>query len=230
MPTLAETVQKINEFAELPDGWHFGEGTAPSKHFRDGAILLLRVAKVLGIEVMNAFPGIHGEVQITFYRGESVLEIDLELDGSITIAEDEGRRQVSFEENQSGADAINKLREFAQRTCDTSDLFIGSITTHFVKASPAARWIYEIVNQSPSLNSIVLFRGAGASVSTFQPSIEARQASLPSTGLYQTDLFPRGASSFRVEKIPGTIATTISTVGIENTHEQLLSNWNLNLS
>lgn len=112
---MSEVIDKVKGFGELPDGWHYGQGTAPSDDTIRLAIKLLRRAAFLGITRMNAFPGVEGEVEISFYHRESMLELTLELDNSFTIAEDEGRSQILFKEGASWSEAYSKLGEFSQK-------------------------------------------------------------------------------------------------------------------
>lgn len=53
-----------------------------------------------------------------------MLELTLELDGTVTIAEDEGNIQISFLEGVSFREAINRLTEFGRKLWDSSESFI----------------------------------------------------------------------------------------------------------
>lgn len=114
MPTIQETIQRAKEFAELPKGWHFGDGVPVPCERINQAVLFLQFASKAGFKRANAFPGVAGEIEITLYAADRMLEITIESDSSITIAEDLGHEQVSFEENCSRSDTYRRLEEFGQ--------------------------------------------------------------------------------------------------------------------
>ena len=109
MPNIAETIKKVRSFSELENGWHFGEGVAPSTRVQDKAIAVLHGVQMIGLSRSNAFPGVNGEIEITFYHRDSFLELTFETDGSLTIPGDEDRWPALFKEGFSIADVITKL-------------------------------------------------------------------------------------------------------------------------
>jgi hypothetical protein len=119
MPTIAQTIEKVDSFAKLQIGWHFGEGAPPTGRLRKKAIEFLRYAEISGIARANAFPGVAGQIQVTFYHEDSMLELNIEGDGTVTIAEDEKQEQVYFKENASETDARTKLMEFSEKVMTT---------------------------------------------------------------------------------------------------------------
>jgi hypothetical protein len=223
MPTIAETIRKINEFAELPNGWHFGEGVPPSQDARRRAISFVSAANALGIKRANAFPGASGQVQVTFYHDDRMLELTLEEGGAVTIAEDEGSRQIEFKEGASQADAYASLWKFGQTLWDSLEssivsTMIQSVTTSLVRllTSPAT-------NLSPLSIENVLLKRAVESANTFRHSIASRPANPLSFGIYRMNLSRMGASSGSREVPLETIATIISTVGLGDKPEKRLS-------
>src|SRR6266542_209927 len=105
MPTIQETIQKIREFADLLNGWHFGEGAPFSQQRVEQAILFVNYGRLLGVTRANAFPGVRGEIEIRFYEDERMLEITIEADNSLTIAEDGDHIQMAFDEGLSATHA-----------------------------------------------------------------------------------------------------------------------------
>ena len=152
MPRIQETIQKVSEFAELREGWYFGEGVLPSQQRIGQAIAFLEYANFGGLERANAFPGIRGQIEVRLYNANRVLEITIEPDDSITIAEDRNREQLSLEENLSKSDAYQRLEEFSQRIWDSSGHFTVNITIPNMKVvvSPVSPWISGVVNRFPS--------------------------------------------------------------------------------
>src|SRR5258708_2779248 len=101
MPTVEETIRKVRRFLELPVGWHFGDGVPPSQERINQAIKFLWFGSDFGIERANGLPGVRGQIEVTFHSADRMLEIAIEADDSITIAEDRGSEQIYFEEDCS---------------------------------------------------------------------------------------------------------------------------------
>jgi len=129
MPTPLTTINKLRSFSELQCGWHFGVGRTPAQELISTATAFIQFARENGITRTNAFPGIEGQVQVTFYNQELTLEITLERDGSITIAEDRGNDQLFLEERVTSAEAYSRLLKFTEQICDSSESFIANIGT-----------------------------------------------------------------------------------------------------
>jgi hypothetical protein len=214
MPTITETIQKVNEFAQLREGWHFGEGLPPSPERIDQAVNFLEYASFSDIDRVNAFPGIRGQLEITFYSEDRMLEITIESDDSITIAEDCDHEQVSFEENLSKSDAYQRLEEFNQNLWASSDHFIVSILIPNASAvSPAVHWISEAENHSLSSMWSVRSWQAVPYARILRATITNRQAALGFTGGYGIVTFRTPVESYLSERQQGMIVTGTSTIG-----------------
>lgn len=213
MPSLVETIKKINSFAELPQGWHFGEGVPPSPEMRDKAKRVIQAAEYWGLERANAFPGAHGEIQVTFYRDNRMLELSLELDGSVTMAEDEGKTQVDFREDATISEAYSHLREFSQSVWTILELSTVNITIQNVATFPVEHWIYEVANPSPSSKMNVRVTQAERFANTWRITTESRSESHPFTGRYRTTLSQTDVASSGSEVPLAMIATATSTAG-----------------
>ena len=70
----AGTKAKILRFADLPDGWHFGQGKAASWGTVGSALSVLGLGDVLGLP-SDAFPGADGEIAVSFYGEGEVFEV-----------------------------------------------------------------------------------------------------------------------------------------------------------
>ena len=57
------TNEKILGFLELPQGWHYGEGSSPSEETVNESVQINNEANLLGLKT-EAFPGINGEIQL----------------------------------------------------------------------------------------------------------------------------------------------------------------------
>jgi len=216
MPTIKETIQKASEFIDLPEGWHFGEGVAPSQEAVDQALAFLEYANLSGIERANAFPGISGQVEVTFYIGDRMLEITIEADGLITIAEDVAREQISFEEHLSTSDAYQRLEEFSQSIWAFSDHFTLNITTQNVlAASPAVHWILEAENHFPWLIADAQSTPVDPYARILRGITTSKPESQKSTGRYMIAIYRVPAESCLRERSTGTTVTETFMGGVE---------------
>jgi hypothetical protein len=117
-----ETTRKIRSFANLKDGWHFGEGSLISEEAIFDALFLHVQILMAGFTETDAFPGLSGEIQVTAYWNENYFEFTREPDGRWTFI-----HENSDEEKESGS---NLSREYAttiaanlrDQICNTSDL------------------------------------------------------------------------------------------------------------
>lgn len=217
MPTVQETIQKVNEFQQLPIGWHFGEGVPPPPERVRQAVNFLLFASVLGLERSNAFPGIRGQVEITFYKADRVLEITLESDDSITIAEDSDNNQIALEENRSRLDVFRKINEFEQSEWLFSDPFIVSITTQSVRvlASQVPHWISEAESHFPWLRSNVQHVRAAHYALISRGTTTSKLENLRFTGEYPMETFRQPVELRWREPLMAMTAIGTFTVGEE---------------
>jgi hypothetical protein len=79
------TERAVLGYAKLKAGWHFGKGEAPVQDTIDLAIKLLRYATQIGLTKSDAFPGVNGEIQLSFYRGETTIELIVEPNQTVSI-------------------------------------------------------------------------------------------------------------------------------------------------
>jgi hypothetical protein len=68
--TEPRVIRRIDELAELQDGWHFGTGAAPLSTVLAVAKAIASYALYRLFTEMDAFPGKNGEVTIAIYVGE----------------------------------------------------------------------------------------------------------------------------------------------------------------
>jgi hypothetical protein len=80
--------KKIREFAELRDGWCYGEGHPPSESTVKAALELNKWAIRLGLGRTNAFPGLDGEITVVVYVGDHDYEFRVESDGQVSYQHD----------------------------------------------------------------------------------------------------------------------------------------------
>jgi len=109
----------IRSFSELPDGWNFGEGKAPSDEVINKAIQVYRLGKSFGL-MGNAFPVGDGEIEISFsyqdhfidilITGQNILEYTYEIGIGDEYNETEHIENISFEEAGSKLRALEEMK------------------------------------------------------------------------------------------------------------------------
>jgi hypothetical protein len=215
MPTTRETVRKVKEFSALVEGWHFGEGMPIPLERVTQAERFLEYGDLIGIKRTNVFPGIHGQVEATFYIQNRTLEITIESDDSITIAEECDSEQVSFAENLIKRDAYSRLEEFGQNLWASSDLYIASITTRSEAVLQPPPSTSKAENRFPLLIVIAQQPKATRFVGILPGTTTNRLETLHFTGRYPTQLFLPGAES-KWKELPAEMnAIGTSTTGKE---------------
>lgn len=133
MPTINQTIQKIRSFAQLSEGWHYGEGVPVNPNSGEKAERFLLTAEAWGIEEANAFPGIDGEVELTFYLGDKTFAFLFELDGTVSITEERGDKIISDVYEQPYQVAEQKLWELSQKMQTIYVSFTLDIGTRVIK-------------------------------------------------------------------------------------------------
>jgi hypothetical protein len=80
---------KLQELANLPDGWRFGKGIAPQPQTLRVARLIYRAAFPLPLKA-DAFPGADGSLTVVFYADSRCVEIVISPDETIDITVEDG--------------------------------------------------------------------------------------------------------------------------------------------
>lgn len=75
------TAKKIEGFAALGEGWHYGEGEAFSSGAIEGALRILAHLRGIGFTATDAFPGTRGQIAVTVYHEPVYIELIVERDG-----------------------------------------------------------------------------------------------------------------------------------------------------
>ena len=183
---LLKTAEKILGFKQLPRGWHYGEGVAPSDDVVRKALELNREAGMNGFVKTDAFPGAGGELQVTAYLGTHYIECTIEPDGEITFVREESKNVVVYEERLSFEEAVYKIRESKERIWALSGLSTQSITIRMKEGSQAlpSKNTGKVV-AFPSSTRNVQYRPAEQYARTSGGSTRLlRQVTLPSYGTF----------------------------------------------
>jgi hypothetical protein len=126
---LRSTENKINSFANLPDGWDYGDGGSIPKHTRDTAIAWDRLLQTQGFIETDAFPGADGEIVVAVGIGEHYFEVIIEPDDTISLAYDFRRKQVSYRPNMTSMEAVQAILELTGQICGVSGYYTQINTT-----------------------------------------------------------------------------------------------------
>lgn len=103
-------IKKIKEFANLPKGWHYGDGVAPSTSTIEIASQIGQESQSAGFEYIDAIPGIEGEIQVLCYSESIRAEINIYSDGKIDLILENNGNLISYLENLDLANVISKLK------------------------------------------------------------------------------------------------------------------------
>ena len=120
---------RIDGFAALPDGWHFGDGISAVAGAVQSAHAINSLFADYGARNIEAFPCIDGGILIHGYRRADVLEIQCNPDGQICLAHERDGGLVWEQENVSIGDIESYLGDIAWLPTNSSVFFsIPSIT------------------------------------------------------------------------------------------------------
>jgi hypothetical protein len=152
LPSL-ETLKQIRSFKELPDGWHYGRGVAPSQLTALAAQMIVFRGAQWGLEDSDAMPGAGGEIQVTIYSCDSSIEFTVAPNLRIDYRREEGNVQTAAQNQISYEDALTILRDFASDAW----LIFGSSTVSTTPREKAALATLpsETTTAFPSLTSTV---------------------------------------------------------------------------
>ena len=145
---VSETGKKIQSFAELEKGWHFGEGLPPTDTSIKKALELDGLAQESGFTNTDAFPGPNGELRYCVYDGADYYEFTFEDDGSLTMVIEKDETEVEC------VCSLNEARNILKQLSiwNISDSFIGDFGTNRERISKVWRFRTHLgANQCPSL-------------------------------------------------------------------------------
>lgn len=66
---------QTRQFAELPTGWHYGQGAAIKQPVIDAALEVIALLMKIGASTCGTFPAVNGEILVAGYFGNEVLDI-----------------------------------------------------------------------------------------------------------------------------------------------------------
>lgn len=106
------TERKLEQFANLAEGWHYGEGRAIDAASLERALSFNQEAIRTITPETDAFPGLNGEVVFTAYPTDHYLEFTFEPDGTVIFCHEEADREICYEEGLPLQEAKARLEGF----------------------------------------------------------------------------------------------------------------------
>jgi hypothetical protein len=167
------TRRKIRGFADLAEGWHYGEGGPISTRAVDAALGLHAAALRLGFTETNAFPGLNGEIEITLYTGPHYIEFIIERDCSVSVAREFEDRVVEEKSGLRNEAAYAYLLTVRKVLWSSSELSVAGSTMRNGNDSrllPFGIAAEEFPSSTPSAQGHEVGRFVGIYASTTQRS------------------------------------------------------------
>lgn len=128
MITYEFALNRLQEIATLPEGWHFNEGKSMDPISIKEASSFLDFAKKAGLEEMEVFPGTDGFVDVHFYNRDRTLELRCFPHSVFVRERDESDKYTSQGEIVPFKQALSAILIFATcRSSDSSTLSIGPL-------------------------------------------------------------------------------------------------------
>lgn len=152
---LQETQRKITSFADLPDGWHYGDGVAPTPNMITAAYQWHSKLAAMGFSLTDAFPGVEGEILLSGYRDNHTFELMLETDYSVSFYHEDDGKIVFSSLRNSQQDAENAIKDATGELWSTSDFFTIDIST--VKGIASQEWRSKIMEVAAPSFSMIAF-------------------------------------------------------------------------
>ncbi len=188
------TVRKLKGFAQLPEGWRYGEGGAIDPHVIDLALKIHEQAVESGLWHTDAFPGAGGEAMVTIYEDDDYLELTVEADGRFTIIQERANETVACTERASLAEVRAEIQLFGDTIWKRSGRFTGaSMTGTNSDSTDSPSGAPEHLLESLSSPQSVSWKLDEMSVITYGGTTAETPVSHLSSGLSIPELFPPAA-------------------------------------
>ena len=120
--------QKLEAFASLKDGWHYGSGLAPTLKTIELARELNQLAALLGFSKRNVFPGKGGEITFVIYDEEKDHSFQISPDATVRYW-DEAADDIEIDEGLAFQIAKSRIISFALTKWHLSFSWISNIGT-----------------------------------------------------------------------------------------------------
>lgn len=158
------TNDKLWSFVALPVGWHYGQGAAPSIELISLLVEINNQVYRLGFPKTDAFPGINGNLMLTIYYGEHLIDLTVEPNGrTCTYSYEKNGEEVAYEEDISLSTAMEMIKQVGE-LCRLSEPYTNyTMTTRNVGS--------QVSLSKPQTMEVFLFSQQNAPWSTLEVSV-----------------------------------------------------------
>jgi hypothetical protein len=88
------TSRKLDEFESYPTGWAYGQGLSFEASVMNAARTLLIAGQSIGLFSADVFPGLEGEIRVTFYAERDYWEFTVLASGEIEYLHEQDNEPV----------------------------------------------------------------------------------------------------------------------------------------
>lgn len=99
---------KLSRFSTFGDGWAFGEGVAFDPRTIKNARLLVATGVLYEPDAIDVFPGIAGQIVVTFYRGDELFDFSVTTD-HVSLSHERSGEEVGEPVTLSVLEALQQL-------------------------------------------------------------------------------------------------------------------------
>lgn len=132
-------VKQLLAFRHLSNGWHYGDGRAPLLTTIIRSLGVNNAARMLGAEVVEAFPLVNGDVLISAYRGHSTVDMRVKGDGTYDLLHEQNDEVVCEREEMPLSEMVAYLQGLKWQAPKSSGSSIPASTATNSAASKAKR-------------------------------------------------------------------------------------------
>lgn len=134
-----KTRRKLEGFAHLPEGWHYGSGGPISQQVVDWTLELYETLLLNGFTKTDAFAGVDGEILLSGYFLGHYVGLEVHANGLVTGAYESDGEPVAEEEGMDLPAAKEwVVREVVRRIWNISASYI--LGTMIIPSSGSMTW------------------------------------------------------------------------------------------
>jgi hypothetical protein len=123
--------EQLVSFATLPEGWHYGQGKAPSFATIIQGLRIIASLRSEGVSTFEVFPAVGGEVMISAYGGDMNVDITTSDIGRVTYVIEQNETEIDAKDEPCDfADLVQTIKKNGWLGCNSLDSStLGTIAT-----------------------------------------------------------------------------------------------------
>ena len=186
---ITSVLIKLDQFKTYSSNWCYGEGEVFSQKTIGNATGIAMELLKNGFGVLDAFPGLIGNIRVTAYRGLNYLEFTVEDNGLVTFLYESNDVEIEYAEDLSLNDCVKLIKKY-QHLCNSyesstkiisisknSDFKVWHSTPQGMEASPYLVYNAHWIQAKPS-------------ATTYATSMRKSAETLPCFGLSTVQFCP----------------------------------------